>query len=919
MSTQPPDLIPVASQFNSLNSDLDFSQQLNDNMLDFGCSDPLTNQFAMYGNEVFDGDSMMNDLNALNYSPDMGMMDHNFMATPSYLNIQQAKQLLFDNSQQMRRIIRSYQTLQNTLLRVTTGAMLNSGQNFSGLVDDQGLLTNQQQHLNMNTLPMDQQDEQLLLNNTAIIPPNHVGQMPPQPNTQLTGIQNNVNQPSNQVENYLDQTQVNQVGHFQDQSHNQSLDQLNGAQIQLAGTPDNTTTPPLPVSHTNQMQSQDLSAAHPEDELLLHLQTLTSDDDPNKSQGPIESMLDIFDNPTCEPEDLLTPIFMEQSPEEIDNSPPVERSARSENEYNVGVQCELGPETLIALIDEEKDGRKKISDQTEDVQPNTPPSTMAITASLNIPPPAVNTISSPHTLVSIIPPALQAILSTDIPVTSQFSHSLVNSTASTLLIPSSTVTMTTSRVVKKTAARPGPLKSDRLVNKYRCEVEGCSRAYLHRKDLTRHIKIRHGTYVLPKVLKPVAVEAAEKPYVCPETSCGRSYHHMRDLRRHQRNCHENNSTTEADSQASVKDNTKEYSLYGKIQLRYPCDFPGCVRSYVHKKDLVRHKRLYHMDQSSKPSVPIPLPYSNTDVRNMHNEVEQIRKKTRLNSSGSSQDSSCSSVSSTGTDASNVLSPDSFISTLNSDVFASLGVMPSLIESVGKETSESILNTNTAQILTLIQNLTTANGQQVTDMTQLPISVPMLTGVNNNFLSNPPKSSSCETLRQVLSEPTKIVVPSIQSDNKCPRKPDKTSPAQDISSILDISRQNFMDSLQPSLSEGTLKRTPDTLANLAVAELAKSETELSNLLISTDSTPSPGSAHTPSFNGIPPTQTVVPGECMTAPEFSSPLKPCFSPEIQLDSRKTLVDTVLAIEFTDEISKENSQTISTSEQECAILFS
>ncbi len=59
--------------------------------------------------------------------------------------------------------------------------------------------------------------------------------------------------------------------------------------------------------------------------------------------------------------------------------------------------------------------------------------------------------------------------------------------------------------------------------------------------------------------------------------------------------------------------------------------------------------------------------------------------------------------------------------------------------------------------------------------------------------------------------------------------------------------------------------------------------------------------------------------MTAPEFSSPLKPCFSPEIQLDSRKTLVDTVLAIEFTDEISKENSQTISTSEQECAILFS
>lgn len=914
-------------------------------MMDFSYSDPLSqSQYRMYGNQVFDGDSTMDDLNGLNYSPGLGMID-NFMAAPSYLDIQQARQLLFDNSQQMQRIMRSYQTLQNTLLRVTAGGMLNHGPTFNGVVDDQGLSQHQQSSLT--SLPMDQQEQQQLLNHTAIIQPSPAIQVP-QTNSQMNGLQN---QPQAQVQNYLNQPQVN---HVQDQSQSQSL---NGVQAQLVQIQDSD-IPPLPIAHSNQVQSQEILSqenSQYEDDLLIHLQNLTSSN-PQNNQDPSETTLDTFENSTCEPDDLLTPILRENSPES-DYSPPVERYARSDDEYDVGIQCELGPETIVALIEEE--GENMFVNQTEEAQPKTGSMTSSETDTLvgnsltdtpsillantlAEPPVATNT---PPIFVSMNPPAL---ISSAVPIT-QSAHSFVSSTKRTLVLSPSAQITRNPVIAKKIVGT----KVDRMVNKYRCNIDGCVRAYLHRKDLTRHIKIRHGTCVLPKVLKPVAVEAAEKPYLCSMVSCGRSYHHMRDLRRHQRNCHENNSTTEADTQASVKDSTEEFNLYGKIQLRFPCDFPECVRSYVHKKDLVRHKRLYHKDQSFKPSVPIPLPYSDTDLQNIRQEVkqevEQMMKKDRLNSNKSSCESLCSSVSSTSTDTSSVFSPNSLISSLNSDVFASLGVVPPLIEPF-KETSDSILNTNTAQILTLIQSLTSSNPQPITDAPQLPITVPVIPRVTDKFINKSPKakSSSCETLKQVLSKPSKIVVRAIESETKKYQQTkkanvislhDQSPPAQDISSILDLSSQSFMDSLQSHLPEMVMqpitKRSPDTLANLAVAALAKSETDLSSLLIGTVSMPTLNPSplvvmpHTDSIP--PPTQTtVVPAECMITPEFSSPLEPCFSPPefssplepcfsseiVELDTRRTLLDTVLAIELTEETCGENLSTAV--DRECSVLI-
>lgn len=178
-----------------------------------------------------------------------------------------------------------------------------------------------------------------------------------------------------------------------------------------------------------------------------------------------------------------------------------------------------------------------------------------------------------------------------------------------------------------------PLRDDKVIHKYPCEVDNCAKAYIHRKDLIRHMKIRHG--VSPKKLEPVAMETPEKPYICSVGFCGRSYFHMKDLRRHQRQCHTVGLNAFEDS---LPDSMLDTGVESKSQLRYPCDFPGCIRSYVHKKDLVRHKRLYHKDSSSKPSVPFPIRYSETELKRIRQEVkveiDRMVDKIRLDSTGS---------------------------------------------------------------------------------------------------------------------------------------------------------------------------------------------------------------------------------------------------------------------------------------------
>ena len=178
-----------------------------------------------------------------------------------------------------------------------------------------------------------------------------------------------------------------------------------------------------------------------------------------------------------------------------------------------------------------------------------------------------------------------------------------------------------------------PLRDDKVVHKYPCEVDNCAKAYIHRKDLIRHMKIRHG--VSPKKLEPVAMETPEKPYICSVGFCGRSYFHMKDLRRHQRQCHTVGLSAFEDT---LPDSILDTGVESKSQLRYPCDFPGCIRSYVHKKDLVRHKRLYHKDSSSKPTVPFPIRYSETELKRIRQEVkveiDRMVDKIRLDSTGS---------------------------------------------------------------------------------------------------------------------------------------------------------------------------------------------------------------------------------------------------------------------------------------------
>lgn len=203
---------------------------------------------------------------------------------------------------------------------------------------------------------------------------------------------------------------------------------------------------------------------------------------------------------------------------------------------------------------------------------------------------------------------------------------------------------------------------DRVVQKYPCEYDNCEKAYIHRKDLIRHMKIRHGQS--PLKLEPVTVETREKPYLCPVGHCGRSYYHLKDLRRHQRLCHKVNLETRT---TSVLKNNVQVDEDCKTQLRYPCDFPGCLRSYVHKKDLVRHKRLYHKDTASKPTIPIPVRYTDSELKRIKqevkNEIDKSIEKIRLDSTGSNASNATASGGDDTANSSLVVEPEAELSTL----------------------------------------------------------------------------------------------------------------------------------------------------------------------------------------------------------------------------------------------------------------
>ena len=155
--------------------------------------------------------------------------------------------------------------------------------------------------------------------------------------------------------------------------------------------------------------------------------------------------------------------------------------------------------------------------------------------------------------------------------------------------------------------------SEKFIQKFPCEHQECGKAYVHRKDLIRHMRIRHG--LAPKNLTPIPVEAPAKPHICQIAVCGRSYFHMKDLRRHQRQCH-------AVPLVPVEmEGLPVGTLVCKGMLRYPCDFASCSRSYVHKKDLIRHKRIFHKDSTPLPSIPTPVHYTDAELKKLRHELK----------------------------------------------------------------------------------------------------------------------------------------------------------------------------------------------------------------------------------------------------------------------------------------------------------
>ena len=278
-----------------------------------------------------------------------------------------------------------------------------------------------------------------------------------------------------------------------------------------------------------------------------------------------------------------------------------ENSARKSQKpkESVGIQCEVGPETFRALKEEEAQAKLITGSST---------STSGGGANSR------ETVEYSSSLV-----AQKAASSSSL---------LLNNAGS----PPVHDPFNAASPGVNTSGSEGNSQSDKVVRKYPCELATCAKAYVHRKDLIRHMTLRHG--MSPQKLEPVVIETPEKPYTCQVGVCRKSYFHQKDLRRHQRQCHSVSDNGNLSGAVEMTD------ADGKVMVRFPCDFPGCQRSYVHKKDLVRHKRVYHKDESKKPSIPIPVKFTEADLKRIRHEEKTFTdkdapaKKPRLDSTGS---------------------------------------------------------------------------------------------------------------------------------------------------------------------------------------------------------------------------------------------------------------------------------------------
>ena len=131
------------------------------------------------------------------------------------------------------------------------------------------------------------------------------------------------------------------------------------------------------------------------------------------------------------------------------------------------------------------------------------------------------------------------------------------------------------------------------VKKYICEHQGCTKAYRYKKDVIRHMKMKHGSQPMRYEQKEVT-ESFMRKHGCSQ--CTKMYAHRKDLLRHQRDVHSPDAMVRREA---LKTNQK----------RYPCEHPNCHKYYVHKKDLIRHRRNDHSDTTETKDMHIPEPVS----------------------------------------------------------------------------------------------------------------------------------------------------------------------------------------------------------------------------------------------------------------------------------------------------------------------
>lgn len=132
-----------------------------------------------------------------------------------------------------------------------------------------------------------------------------------------------------------------------------------------------------------------------------------------------------------------------------------------------------------------------------------------------------------------------------------------------------------------------------VTKKYICEHEGCAKTYRYKKDVIRHMKMKHGS-------QPTRYEQKEVPEMLLRkhscTQCDKMYAHRKDLLRHQRDVHSPEAIARREASKSN-------------QKKYPCEQPNCNKLYVHKKDLIRHRRNDHNDLTDTKDMQIPEPVS----------------------------------------------------------------------------------------------------------------------------------------------------------------------------------------------------------------------------------------------------------------------------------------------------------------------